>query len=293
MAKRGVIGVICAGLLVALVGCDRGPSGEAPGSADAGSEVASVDAIEAILEAVQTAYRTGERDKAEGLLRAGVAEYEGDQDLRAAYATFLLESSEHAAAHEQFVRAVEIGPPTPELAMAAGTTASVIGETATAAEYFGVAVSLEPANVDYLLHLGQAQLELGEREAARATVTRATDLDDGRALAWALLAEISLREGDVVGALDLIAVARRIEPEELSWKSIEARAALAAGNCSLVLLLLDPLGVPARYEDGILGPLASCLEETGRLAEAEQLRAEAAAWHAPLEEERLDQEHDD
>lgn len=221
----------------ATAGTDTGPTDGTPGTG-----LADPSAFEVIVRAAREHVREGNPGAAEQVLRGGVKQFAGDQQLRIELAELLVNSGRAAEAYEQMVAALAIGPRTAGLEFHAGTIASAIGENGRAIEHFSAAQTADPADPRYPLYLAAAQVSAGETEAAQANLVRATVLDAGNAIAWGQLAELALRENKSGLAVQHARKARDADPTEPAWRLIESRALKRAGEPEQalgVLLSLD------------------------------------------------------
>jgi len=112
----------------------------------------------------------------------------------------------------------------------------------------------------------------GDPGAALESMRRSISLDPGNAGRRLALAYSALQEGEAILAIEQAREARRIQPELMLPRSIEARALLLAGRADECMELdLGP-------HDGIR---AACLHEVGRVDEARALvDSLAAAYYA-------------
>ena len=272
---RRLAWIACAPL--ALHGCgpaadDRGGRGDAP----ARRQVATLEAADAILASVQTLLRDERRDQGLGVLASAVETYPRDRELRRAYAELLTGAGRHAEALEQRERALEIGPATHGLLFDAGASAAFVEDWALAAERFAAAAEADPSHAESALRHGLALRELGRDDGAIAELRRAARLDPTSAIAWGSLAQTLLDRGDGAGAVAPASRARSLEPGEIAWRVLEARAVRAAGDPDAALLLLSALDGEDRASRGVRETIASLCDQLQRPAIAAGLYAEAA-----------------
>lgn len=233
-------------------------------------------AVEAALDAAQQYVRQGQFGKAEAILRQGVAEHPEDQDLRVALGEALMGQRRYADAYEQYEKALAIGPREAEIEFTAGTLAYQAGMPERSVEHYSMAQTADPSEPRYPLYLGQVQARLGQYESAKASLLRAAMLDDTNAFAWGTLADLALRENNIGIALQHIAKARHLQPNEAAWRLIEARAMKRKGEpeqALAVLLSMDPVKV---REPATARLIAECYGMLGRAADAAAILADAS-----------------
>ena len=275
---RSVVIMLCAASW--LVGCgpigsDGGDGGSRDGASGARG-VATLEAADAILGSVQNLLRQDERDRAIGVLASAVESYPDDQELRLAYAELLTGAGRHAEALKQRERALELGPAVPGVLFDAGAAAGFVGDWALAAERFGAVAAAAPHDARAALRHGLALRELGRGDEAIGELRRAAALDPTRAIAWGSLAQALLDRGDAAAAIERAARARSLEPGEVVWRVLEARAVRASGDPGAALLLLVGLDEGMRTEAGVLETAAELCDQLERPGVAADLHADAA-----------------
>lgn len=280
MVLLGVLAI--AGALWWFAGVKAGTPGGPGAPAGAGGDQSAADdagTVDAILDAARRYSASGDLDKAEAVLRAGVAEHPADAPLRRALADVLLRQDNKAEALAQYERLVEDGSASADDAFRAGSLAAVLNDPAKAAAYHERAQALDPANPDYPVHLARAQIALGQIDAAKASLTRAAVLDEGRGVVWGMLAELALRENKLDMASQHIAKARRLEPDVAAWRVLEARILTRRGEPERALLLLRGLGEADRWQPPVVKARAACLGMLGRPGDAMTLYTDAIEKH--------------
>lgn len=274
--SRPVRSVLGLGLAVALVGAAsvlivlavrQKAGGPARANGSTGSRAA--ESIRAALDSAGVYQTQNDLPKAESVLWAAVQQWPTDQELRLALGEVLVARGEHAAAYEQYEKALAIGPRDATIEFSAGTLASMAGMPERAVEHYAMAQTADPTEPQIPLYLGQVQLRLGQVEEAKASLLRAANLDPDSAVAWGTLADVQLRENNVSLALQLIAKARALQPTVPTWRLIEARALKRDNQPERAVGTL--LGVPPgeRRDPAYLRLLAECygmLERPGDAA---------------------------
>ena len=232
-------------------------------------------ALEAIVTQANMFMRNGEQTAAEAILTQGIAQYPDDQDLRLAYADMLLNSERREDAYEQYVKALAIGPRDADLEYAAGTLASMVGSHDRAIEHLTAAQMSDPNSAEYALQLGQAHLQLEHRLEAKAALLRAVQIDPQMPLGWGMLAEIALRENFAEQALTHVRKARALQPTELAWKVIEARALKRTNDPQGALDVMAGIDNADRQSKPVLKLMSECYGMLRQPPLAMQLYADA------------------
>lgn len=230
--------LICAGLLLAggiWLAVRTAPRQAA--AAD-GQRLPLPSTIDAILNSARTLTNEGEHGKAEAILTEAVKQFPEDQELRLALASTYLELKQGDRAYEQYTAALTIGPRTPAIEFTAGTVANTIGRLELAVEHYSAAQRADPTNADYPLYLGQVQAKLGQNDAAKASLLRAAKLNEERAIIWGTLGDIAMRENNANLAIQHAARARTLDPSNVVYRLIEARALNRTGKPEEALELL-------------------------------------------------------
>lgn len=259
-------------------------SGGTQGTANA-SKSATPAAVQAIIESAQAYVRRGEVQTAETVLAAAVGQYVECQELHVAYADVLLAQRKTVEAYAEYERALAIGPRGAELEFTSGNAASMAGKSERALEHFWAAQTADPANARYPLYLAEIQLKLNQTDAAKASLLRAANLDPNQAVAWGTMAEVALRENKLEISLQHIARARKLEPEVVAWRVIEARALARKGEPQKALDLLIGLNDADRFQDPVLKLIAECcgmLRKPGDAAAVYAKASDAAPGDAAL-----------
>ena len=271
--------VLLAGVVGAIVWGVRG------GAASAGASVAAPvpdgrsASIEASLDAARQYLDANEAGRAEAVLTSAVGEFPDDAPLRLALAEVLLHGERKDEAYAQFEAALAIEPDAPEVHFAAGTLASTIGRLDRAIEHYSMARSASPEESRYALFLAAVQLEAGDREEAKVNFLHALHLDPTNPSAAAALSQIALDENDRELALNYARRAREIEPGELAYLVLEARALRRLGRAEEALGMILALPEAQLYQPGVLSLAGECLGLLRRPGEAAALYEDAAGVH--------------
>lgn len=285
-----IVGLTAMAVVVVLIWRSGVNRGVKPG--DAATPVVDGQTIDALLDAAGQYAKNQEFGKAESVLRAAVAEHPDEMPLREALGEVLLQQDKREEALAQYEKLVEDGSPSADVAFTAGSLAAVLGEPARAAGHHERAQKIDPTNADYPVHLAQARIALGQIDEAKASLTRAAVLDEGRGLVWGMLAELALRENKLEMAAQHVGRARRLEPDVVAWRVIEARLLKRRGEAERALMLLGGLGEPDRWEGPVVKTMADCLGMLDRAGDAmslyevaiekrpgvAEMRYEAALW---------------
>lgn len=247
-----------------------------PASAQAdGIHTPAHEALSTVLDSARLLMKQSEWTKAEAVLRQAVMKFPEDQETRIALAETFIAQKKFPEAYEQYEKALAIGPRDQKIEYAAGLAASSANLTERAEEHFSMAQTADPKNPTYALMLGTVERKLGHPEAAKAALLRAVNLDPDRAIAWGTLADIALGENKIDLALQHIDHARRLEPSNVEWRIIQARALKRKGEPEQALMLLVPLDPTQRRDAPIARLMAECYGMLGRHADAATVMADA------------------
>jgi predicted Zn-dependent protease len=228
------------------------------------------------IDAAHVYLRKGDPGKAEAILRQAVEEHPEEQDLRVVYGETLMALKKYPEAYDQYVKALAIGPREAGTEFTAGTLANQTGHPDLALEHYSAAQRADPKSAQYPLYLGQIQLKLGEIEAGKVSLLRATYLDPESAVAWGTLADVAIRENKIDIALQHVARARQLQPEVSAWRVIEAKALKRQGNAEGALVLLQGLNPSERRDPNILRLIGESYGLLQRPAGAAAAYAEAS-----------------
>lgn len=240
----GALGIALWWGLGDLIGGEDKPDSFGDGTSDTTS-MANLRAIEAILQTVQEAVKANEFAKARTVLEAAITQFGRDQALRLALADLYFRMGRPVAdaegnepeplgdaereafdrlAYAQFVAALQIGPRTAETEFAAGSIARELGDPGAAIAHFASAAALDKSSAVYPLHRAQVHFAQGELDAAAAQLVVSVSLDENQATAWGMLGEIELRQGSPRIAIQHLERAVALEPKEVAWRHLQARA---------------------------------------------------------------------
>ncbi len=233
-------------------------SGPKAGGGSGAARLALPSTIDAILDSARTLSNEQEHGKAEAILSEAVKQYADNQELRLALANELLELKKPKEAYEQYTAALTIGPREPKIEFTAGTVASTIGELPRAVEHYSAAQSADATNADYPLYLGQVLAKLGQNDAAKASLLRAAKLNEDRAIIWGTLADIAMRENNANLAAQHAARARKLDPTNVIYRLIEARALNRVNKPDEALELLIAIPDADKREPEIMRLMSEC-----------------------------------
>ncbi len=262
-------------------------------TAPTSANTAPSDKIDAILNAVLPLRNAQEWGKCEAILQEGIRQYPEEQVLYLQLAEIYGIQSRSAESYAMFVKALAIGPREAEIELAAGTVANAAGKLDRAVEHYQAAQAARKNDWQPSLFLAQVQMKQGEFEAAKKNLLLAAGAKPDLAVAWGSLAEVLLRQNAVGPALQNIAKARELEPENLSWRLIEARALKRDGKPEAALQLLIGLDDAVKLEQGVLPIMGECFgllkrpadaaaqyaRVSDRFADKAEIALEAARWY--------------
>ncbi|MCK6476429.1 MAG: hypothetical protein L6Q35_06325 [Phycisphaerales bacterium] len=252
-------------------------SGPSSTSADQSKpRLALPSTIDAILDSARTLSTEGDHVKAEAILSEAVRQYGENQELRLALAGEYLELKKPEQAYDQYVSALAIGPREPRIEFTAGTIANTIGRLDQAVQHYASAQAADATNADYPLYLGQVQAKLGQNDAAKASLLRAAKLNEDRAIIWGTLGDIALRENNSNLAAQHAARARELDPSNVVYRLIEARALNRLGRPDESLELLVAMPDPDRRVPEVMRLMSDCYGLLKRPRDAALLYAAAS-----------------
>lgn len=246
-----------------------------------------------VVESASVYLSQGEVAKAEAILDSATKQWPTRQDVHLAFADFLMRRAEPERAYSEFEKALSIGPRAASIESMAGTIASGLGKLDRAEEHFAAAHAAEPNNADHALNLALVKLRIAElyparsknlkpdeiapRDEAKGLLAQVIQLDPTKAVAWASLAELELRDNKATVAKERIAKARALEPDNYAFRVIEARACLRLTDGQGALAVLEALPAQQRDQRTTLELLEQAYGLLKRPQDA------AAAWNAAAE----------
>lgn len=150
-------------------------------------------------------------------------------------------------------------------------------DAASAEKYYAEALKNSPHNAHLLERSAEAELRLGEADAARRSALAALALDPHNAFAIKTLATLAVQERDYPDALAWLRKLAQLEPQD-AWTRVELGVSYAQlGDAARALPYLQQ-ELSAGYVDtkgGLHAQLAAVLRKLGRVDEARQAAAEA------------------
>jgi predicted Zn-dependent protease len=251
------VGLLSIGLVVALAWQGAKPPPASASASAVGAPPKSAEISEA-LEQAQNYMADGEPAMALAVLEPMVARADRDRDLRVALAQAYLAAGDDQASYDQFSQAITLGRTDPQLHFAAGTLASRLRKQTEAIAHLRLAHEADPANPQYALFLGQAELEAGNFAPATAALARARHASPDDPRIWGMLAEIALRENKAEMALQHVGRARHHDPENDAWKIIQARALNRMGDAARAVVVIGTLSGDAMRTKPVLRLAGEC-----------------------------------
>lgn len=268
----------------------RGTTGGAPAAA-----------AQAAIEAAARHQAQGRFGEAAAILRGVVDADPTDRDARLSLARALMGQHLYPDAYAQYEAALALSTPgavqriaregdaaAAQLHFEADTCASMAGRLDRAEEHYSMAQTADPREARYPLYLAMVQLKKGGQEcqtAAVASLLRATHLNPELGEAWGTLAEISLRQDQLSIASQHVEKARRLQPDVVRWRLVEARVLNRRGEASQAAALLTALPEAERRNPQVLAVLSESFGLMKRPIEAARAYAAAFAASAPPDPE--------
>lgn len=259
---------LCAAAVVGVFFVIRGgnSSPQTPAQQEASAQTA-----DAILNTFLTLQRQTRLAEAETVLKKGVEQYPDEQRLTATYAEFLAVNKRMDESYAMYERALAIGPRAAPLEFAAGTVANELDRSDRAIEHFAAAQAQDATDYRYPLYLAMVQRKLNQIDEARVNLIIAGRLKPDEPRVWGTLADIALQENALNVALEQVAKARAIEPEEWLWRLIEARTRKRMGQAQEALDLLIAIRDEDRARPAVLTAMGECFGMLGRPDDAADL----------------------
>jgi tetratricopeptide (TPR) repeat protein len=274
-----------------------------PGAPSTTTEISAADAklAEQITDEIEPLLASKQFDQVARLAQAAIDRFPQHQRAHLLAAQAAIGLKNNAKAYDHLKAALAIGPENAEIQTMAGTMASQVRLDAQAIEHFTRATLLAPDNPTPFMLLGAMYM----REPATASPTPGTEasgetkallnfrkasmLDPALATPYAAMAEISLRQNNLTGAMTHIQKARELEPDRVAWRQLEARILKRDNRPQKAIDLLINLPPADRYSDSILPLLADSHAMLRRFEQAAKLYEEAAQFAPQRSAEYLQQ----
>jgi tetratricopeptide (TPR) repeat protein len=225
-----------------------------PGAATAPDPAKPDDTLNAVL-ALQRDRRWPE---AKALLEASIARNVQDQSLYIQLAEVNVGLEDFEAAYAAYEKALAIGPREGELEFAAATAANAANRLDRAVEHYQAAEAALKNDHRPPLFLSQVLIKLNRFDEAKVRLRRVQMLKPDEPIAHGSMAEIFLRENLPDLAIQTVAEARRLQPDYLTWRLVEARARKRKGQAQEALDLLKDLPDAQKLEAGVMPLMGEC-----------------------------------
>jgi predicted Zn-dependent protease len=258
-------------LAVTFIGCGRSPDSETPAP--------PAPATEAALAAAEQYLDENDPASAGTILVKLLETVPGDSRAHELYGRVLFVQGRTAEAYDHYRAAVAaLGEGDPMTAaglnQSAGEMASAAGLADRALDHFRAAARLDPTTPKHPLYEAQVLIQLERTAEARDALQRVLALDPDEAYAHASLAAVAMQEADAAAALQHIAEARTIAPDNLGIRIQAARIRRQCDQARHALELLLALDATLRTEEAVTAEIAACYVALGRPDDA------AGAWAA-------------
>jgi predicted Zn-dependent protease len=272
-------GIVWGAAVLLQSGGGANPAGGGGGAEDPASldSAAASAPLEKVLAGAGKALRAGEPGRALAILEPALEKLPGEQELHLTAAEASYAAGDVTRALRHMDQAIAIGPDHPEYRFAAGMYAEEAGELMQAELHLREAQRLEPANPKHPLYLAAVLEQSDQIEQSKATLLRVVRIDDSIAQAWAMLAELALRDGAASVGLQHIERARTLEPANPAWRVIHGRLLRRSNQPRAAADVL--LGIPKAQLLGsavLMEEVGQSLGMAGEAEEASRLYAEAA-----------------
>jgi tetratricopeptide (TPR) repeat protein len=194
---------------------------------------------------------TGHREKAIAEFQELLKTHPKDNSTRASLAETLLDLNRTAEAAPLTQEILHANPADPRGLLLEGRILLAQGSHESAVETLQKAVKAAAGSANAYYFLGLAQQSAGLRDAAKASFTRALELQPQMALAAGALANLAARSGDYAEASRQADNARKTAPNLVSANLASAQALIAKGDLHPAeaglqdVLSRDPTSLPA------------------------------------------------
>ncbi len=238
------------------------------GSAGGDATAPNITSSDAALNAVQDLKRDRQWPKAQALLEAAIQKDATNQSLYVELAEVLVGLEQFPKAYENYEKALAIGPREGELEFAAATCANAAERLDRAVEHYQAAEAALKNDYRPPLYLAQVLIKLNRFDEAKVRLRRVQMMKPDEAIAHGTMGEIFLRENLPDLAIQTVAEARRLQPDYLTWRLVEARARKRKGQAQEALELLTTLPDAQKLEPGVLPLMGECFGILRRPADA-------------------------
>jgi tetratricopeptide (TPR) repeat protein len=241
--------------------------------------MADLDTYDAVVGAAREYLTRGKTGTAVAILDRALEQYPNEGGLHAMRGQALVSMDRKAAALEAFERACFVGPDTAVHRDFAATLAAELGRDDQAVAHWTMAQQLAPENPKYPLYRAQVLRRMGRTDEAKANLMLATGLDPSIGVAWATLAAMALDENKPEMTVQHIRRARELEPGNVSFRVIEAKALRRMNRAGDALTLLGAMDEADRESLEVVEEMALCLGLLGKPQEAAALYEAAVERH--------------
>jgi len=150
----------------------------------------------------------------------------------------------------------------------AGVIANTLGKVEESVSHFKNACSADNGNPQYPLYLGQMFAKQRDWTQAKIYLAAAANLQPDEATAWGTLGQIALEENYLPMATQYMDRARKIDPDSLHWRVLQARILRRENKPAEALTLLNAMPDGDRWTPTVVNEAALCRAMTGDFAGA-------------------------
>lgn len=224
----------------------------------AGPTNAEMKSLDQALNTVLDLKRDSKWSQAEAILKEAITKHADEQALYVQLAEVYVGMEKPDDAYANYEKALAIGPREGELEFAAGTAANAAGKLDRAVEHYQSAeVSLKNDHRPPL-YLAQVLIKQNKLDEAKVRLRRVQMIKPDEPIGFGSMAEIFLRENLPDLALQHVATARKLQPDYLPWRMVEARALKRNAQPQQALDLLTSLSDAQKLEPGVLSLIGEC-----------------------------------
>lgn len=264
-----VLGVLALGAGVfAIRMVTRSPASPADTPADQAANSSQAKQADDTLNAVLALKRDRRWAEARTLLESAISRNATDQALYIQLAETHVGLQDFKAAYDAYEKALAIGPREGELEFAAGTAANAAERLDRAVEHYQAAEAALKNDYRPPLYFAQVLIKLNRFDEAKVRLRRVQLLKPDEPIAHGSMAEIFLRENLPDLAIQTVAEARRLQPDYLTWRLVEARARKRKGQAQEALDLLKDLPDAQKLEPGVMPLMGECFGMLRKPADA-------------------------
>lgn len=224
----------------------------------AGPTASEMKSLDDALNTVLDLKRDRKWSQAEAILKEAILKHADEQALYVQLAEVYVGMEKPDDAYANYEKALAIGPREGELEFAAGTAANAADKLDRAVEHYQSAEVALKNDHRPPLFLAQVLIKQNKLDEAKVRLRRVQMMKPDEPIGFGSMAEIFLRENHPDLALQHVATARKLQPDYLPWRLVEARALKRTAQPQQALDLLTSLSDAQKLESGVLALMGEC-----------------------------------